>query len=130
MHLSKTVFLFAGIYGLLVLAPGYFTENRFGVQFPPAITHPEFYYGFYGLALSWQIAFLIIATDPVRFRGIIPAAVLEKFTWAGATSILFGTGRLNGSMAVFGLVDLLLGILFVICYMQLGKPSAQAAAAR
>jgi hypothetical protein len=130
MRFSKTVFLVAGIYGLLVLAPGYFTENRFGAEFPPAITHPEFYYGFYGLALSWQIAFLIIAADPARFRGIIPAAILEKFTYAAAASALFTAGRLNAVMAVFGLVDLLLGILFVICYVWLGKTPSQAAAGR
>lgn len=130
MRFSKTVFLVAGIYGLLVLAPGYFMENRFGAQFPPAITHPEFYYGFYGLALSWQVAFLIIAADPVGLRGIIPAAVLEKLTYAIATSALFTSGRLNPVMAVFGLVDLLLGILFVICYVRLGKTSSQAAAGR
>jgi hypothetical protein len=130
MRFSKTVFLIAGIYGLIVLAPGYFAEKRFGIQFPPAITHPEFYYGFYGLALAWQVAFLIIAADPARLRGIIPAAVLEKLTWAVATSALYAGGRLNPVFAVFGMVDLLLGILFIICYVQLRRPAAQGAAGR
>src|SRR5215469_15703339 len=126
MRFSKTIFLIAAIYGLIALVPGYFAEQRFGVQFPPAITHPEFYYGFYGLALSWQVAFLIIAADPVRYRGIIPAAVLEKLSFAAATSVLFTVGRLNPVAAGLGLIDLLLGILFMICYVRLGKLSAQA----
>lgn len=120
--------MIAGIYGIIVTLPGYLTEGRFSSQFPPAITHPEFYYGFYGVALAWQVAFLVIATDPVRFRGIILAAVLEKLTYAGAASVLFFVGRLNPRLAAFGMIDLLLGILFVACYVRLGKPAALAAA--
>ncbi len=77
MRFSKTVFMIAGIYGIIVILPGYFTEGRFSAQFPPAITHPEFYYGFYGVALAWQVAFLVIATDPVRFAR--SCALLECF---------------------------------------------------
>ena len=46
MKLASRVFRFAGVYGLLVLAPQYFTEGELGADYPPAITHPEFYYGF------------------------------------------------------------------------------------
>ena len=46
MKLASRVFRFAGIYGLIVLVPQYFTEVKLGVDYPPAITHPEFYYGF------------------------------------------------------------------------------------
>ena len=130
MRFSKTVFLIACIYGMLVLAPGYFGEKRIGAQFPPAITHPEFYYGFLGVAMAWQVAFLIIARDPLRFRAIIPAAILEKLGYALATAGLFATGRLNPMLAASGVGDLLFAILFTICYMRLGKPSAQAAAGR
>jgi hypothetical protein len=40
------VFLLAGIYGSLVLLPQYFLEEKTGRDFPPPITHPEYYYGF------------------------------------------------------------------------------------
>jgi hypothetical protein len=49
---SSIVFLAAGIYGLIVLAPGFFGEKIVAEKMPPAITHPEFYYGF--LALQWH----------------------------------------------------------------------------
>jgi len=127
MRFSRIVFLIAGIYGILVLAPGFFAEKRVGMQFPPAITHPEFYYGFFGVALAWQVAFLIISGDPLRFRAIIPAAILEKLGYTIATGALFAAGRLNPMLAASGLGDLLFAVLFTICYMRLGKTSARAA---
>jgi hypothetical protein len=41
MTFAKRVFLIAGVYGVLVLAPQYFLEARIGRDFPPPITHPE-----------------------------------------------------------------------------------------
>lgn len=129
MRFSRLVFLIAGIYGILVLAPGYFGEAKMAARFPPAVTHPEYYYGFFGVALAWQIAFLVIAKDPARFRPIIPAAIIEKLSYAAATTTLFVFGRLATLFAIFGLVDLALGVLFAICYVQLGKSVTHAARA-
>ncbi len=81
---SRRVFRFAGIYGIVVLAPGFFAEKMLAQKMPPAVTHPEFFYGFFGVALAWQVAFLIIAGDPVRFSPIIPAAILEKFIYVAS----------------------------------------------
>ncbi len=57
----------------------YFLLDKLGRQNHPPVTHPEFYYGFVGLALVWQIAFFIIASDPARYRPIMLAAIPEKF---------------------------------------------------
>ena len=61
---ARRLFLIAGIYGLAVILPQYFLEARVGRDYPPAITHPEYFYGFLGVAAAWQVAFLVIATDP------------------------------------------------------------------
>ena len=56
MKFAKRVFLVAGVYGVIVIVPMYFAEGRIGRDHPPAITHPEFYYGFLGVAgksCSW-----------------------------------------------------------------------------
>ena len=53
MRFARYSFLIAGIYGLLSLSPMYFLEAKNGRDFPPAITHPEYYYGFMGVALAW-----------------------------------------------------------------------------
>ncbi|MBZ5504010.1 MAG: hypothetical protein LAO78_00860 [Acidobacteriia bacterium] len=121
---SQTVFLVAGIYGIIVLLPGFFSEKIVAEKMPPAITHPEFYYGFFGVALAWQLAFLIIARDPQRFRPIIPAAILEKLAYAVASAALLLGGRISPIVALGGGLDLILGALFTISYFRLKDGAA------
>src|SRR5689334_23841932 len=64
MLFAKRVFLIAGLYGLAVMAPQLFLESKTSADYPPAITHPEFYYGFVLVAIAWQVAFLTISRDP------------------------------------------------------------------
>ena len=118
---SRLVFLVAGIYGIIVLAPGFFTERLMAGRMPPAITHPEFYYGFFGVALAWQLAFLIIAGDPARFRSLIPAAIAEKLIYGVSCFVLYFLGRISFLMLAGGIVDLVLETFFVITYVRL-KP--------
>jgi hypothetical protein len=118
---SRLIFLIAGIWGVIILAPGYFGEKMINAQYPPAITHPEYFYGFFGAALAWQIAFLAIAADPMRLRPLIPAAIVEKLAYAAAITVLFISGRVATLMVVFGAVDLLLGVLFIAAYFKLGR---------
>jgi hypothetical protein len=122
---SRMVFLAAGIYGIVVLLPGYFGEKMLAEKMPPAVTHPEFYYGFFGVGLAWQAAFLIIARDPQRFRPIIPAAILEKLTFAAACAVLFLLGRIPLIIAFGGAGDFVLGALFTVSYFRL-KPAQPA----
>jgi hypothetical protein len=120
----RTVFLGAGIYGIIVLLPGFFSEKMMAELMPPAITHPEFYYGFFGVALAWQLAFLIIARDPQRFRPIIPAAILEKLTFVVACAVLLLRGRIPPLVALGGAGDFILGVLFTISYFRLKAGAA------
>src|ERR1700686_5334540 len=64
MRFAKIVFLVAGIYGLLILAPIYFMEEKIERETPPAITHPEYFYGFLGVGLAWQVLFPMLSRDP------------------------------------------------------------------
>ena len=118
MKFAKRVFLIAAIYGLIVLAPQYFLEAKNGRDFPPAITHPEYYYGFVGVALVFQLVFLIIARDPVRYRAMMIPAILEKASFGVAAIVLFLLGRIPAFTLGFGIVDLLLGALFVVAYAK------------
>ena len=118
MKFAKTVFWVAAIWGFLILTPLYFMFDLIGSKDPPPITHPAFYYGFVGAALAWQLVFLIVATDPVRFRPIIPAAVVEKFSYGIALIVLHLQGRLHASDMVFAGADLLLGILFIVAFVK------------
>ena len=118
---ARRVFQWAGIYGIAVLAPQYFMEGRLARDFPPPLTHPEYFYGFIGVAFAWQFAFLVIARDPVRFRPLILPAALEKFLFTTSTFVLFAGGRVNGVTAGAAAVDLLLGTLFVVSYVRLAE---------
>jgi hypothetical protein len=99
--------------------------NVISRQDPPAITHPGFYYGFAGVALVWQIAFLFIATDPVRLRPMMIPSILEKVAYSAAVLTLFLQGRMHPQdLALFG-TDFLLAILFLIAFFKTAKPAAQ-----
>jgi hypothetical protein len=113
MKFARNTFLVAGIYGLLVLTPGYFLEAKIGQETPPPITHPEYFYGFLGVALVFQIVFLIIATDPVRYRLMIIPSILEKVSYGVALIALMAQHRLPTSVFVIGSVDWIFAFLFV-----------------
>jgi hypothetical protein len=118
MTFAKRCFLFAGIVGLLMLLPQYLLEDQIGRDYPPPITHPEQFYGFVGVAAAWQVAFLIIATDPIRFRPMMIAAVLEKLSFAIPSAVLFMKGRSPAVIFGAGMFDLFLGVLFALSYLR------------
>ena len=118
MNFARRVFLIAGIYGLIVLLPQYFLEAKNGHDFPPPINHPEYYYGFIGLAVVWQIVFLILSRDPVRYRPIMLVGILEKASFAIPALVLYLQARLATFMFVMGMIDGTLGVLFAIAYLK------------
>ena len=121
MKFAKYTFLIAGIYGLLALLPQYFLEEKNGRDFPPAITHPEYYYGFVGVALAWQIVFLIISRNPPKYRPLMIPAILEKAAFGIPVLIFFLQNRVSASMFGAGMIDLLLGVLFVAAYLKTAR---------
>jgi hypothetical protein len=116
MQFARRVFLGAGIYGLLVLTPMYFLEKQIGEQTPPPITHPDYFYGFIGLALVWNLLFLLIGSNPIKYRTLMLFAVLEKLSYGGLVPILYALGRAPFSVLVVGAMDLVWLVLFAISY--------------
>jgi hypothetical protein len=118
MKFAKVVFWIAGIWGVVVITPLYFMFGLIGRNDPPPITHPGFFYGFVGTALAWQIAFLFIARDPVRYRPLMIPSIIEKFSFGSAVVILVLQARMHSPDLIFAGADLLLGMLFVIAYFK------------
>lgn len=118
MRFAKIVFLAAGIYGFLVLTPIFFMEGTIGRRTPPAITHPEYFYGFLGAGMAWQVLFLLLSTDPVRYRPMILPSVLEKITYGIALIVLYAQGRLPLSVLGVGSVDWIFACLFLAAYFK------------
>jgi hypothetical protein len=118
MKFAKIVFWIAAIWGVLVLTPLYFMFDMIGQKDPPPITHPAFYYGFVSLGLVFQIAFIVIARDPVRLRPMMIPAVLEKFGYGTTLLVLFLQNRLHPQDLALGGIDMLFGVLFLAAYFK------------
>jgi len=117
MRFARWVFLLAGLYGILVLVPPLFLEGRTGQDDPP-VNHPEYYYGFFGVALAWQFLFLVIARDPASLRPAMPPAMLEKLGFAVAVPVLYAMHRVQAVVLVFSSLDAVWLVLFVIAYLK------------
>jgi len=121
MTFARRVFTVAWIYGFVSLLPMYFMEARFMSRIPPALTHPEFYYGFVGVALAWQVLFIVIAREPARLRPAMLPAVLEKLGWGIAVPVLVLQGRAPGFFIPAAVIDLLLAVAFVLAWRKVGR---------
>jgi hypothetical protein len=49
------------------------------------------------------------------------ATVIEKYSYGIALLVLYGQGRLAGLILVTGLIDLMLGTLFAVAYLRVGR---------
>jgi len=124
MRFAKWVFLLAGITGVLMVIPPYFLEKQFGRDNPPTVNHPEFYYGFFGVTLSWQLMFLVVGSDPVRFRRAMLPAMVEKASFAVAIPILYVLERVTVTWVGFTAMDATWLVLFIIAYLRTPKEAA------
>ena len=121
MKFARFTFLASGTIGMLVLVPLYFQLEKLGVDNPPAIAHPEFYYGFLGVGLAFQIVFIIISTDPSKYRPFMLAAIFEKLAFVIPTFYLYSQGNPLGPIIIGASLDLMWGVLFVISYFKVAR---------
>ena len=125
MTFARWVFRIAGIFGILTVTPMYFMEHRMA----PGLEHPVFFYGFVGINLVWQILYLVLATDPARYRPIMLPAILVKTLSFVSITWLFAAGRTDFGMVPAAGVDLVLAILFLAAWWATRpKPSPESPA--
>jgi hypothetical protein len=118
MRFARIVFFAAGLWGLVIVTPLYLMIDVVGRQYPPAVTHPDFYYGFVGVTLAWQVAFLLISSDPIRFRPIMLVAIVEKLGYVVTLTTLYMRGQVQlGQFAIVS-PDFLLGLFFVAAFIK------------
>jgi hypothetical protein len=115
---AKRVFFWAGIYGILVLAPLYFMEAKLARDFPPAFSHPEQFYGFLGVALAWQFAFLLIARDVRRYRLFMLPAIAEKLLSSVSALLLYAADRIAALTVAPAVIDFVLALLFITAFIR------------
>jgi hypothetical protein len=117
MRFARAVFLIAGVYGVTLITPMYFMEARIGRELPPAITHPEYFYGFVGVTLAWQFLFFVLGSDPLRYRPMMLPAIAEKISYGIAVPFLYIQHRIPSIFVVFGCIDCIFALLFVTSYV-------------
>jgi hypothetical protein len=118
MRFARTVFIGAGIWGIVVLLPLYWLVDITGRPYPPPADYPQFFYGFLWVALAWQVAFLIIGINPLFFRALMIPSILEKFGWVATLAVLYGRARITAVDAQAAIPDLALGVLFVVAFVK------------
>jgi len=114
MTFARVVFRAAGVWGVVVLTPLYFLVDLTGRQYAAPMDYPQFFYGFLSVAMAWQIAFLIIGSNPVRFRALMIPAILEKLGFVSTLAVLYGQSRISAVDAQAAIPDFVLCVLFVV----------------
>jgi hypothetical protein len=122
MTFARIVFTLAGIWGIVVLTPIYWLVEVTGRAYSPPADYPHFFYGFVSVAMAWQIAFLIIGTNPARFRALMIPAILEKLGYVTVLAVLYSQGRVSPVDAQAAVPDGLLGLLMLTAFVK--TPSA------
>jgi hypothetical protein len=114
MRFAKIVFLSAGVWGIVVLTPLYFLVDLTGRQYAAPVDYPHFFYGFLSVAMAWQFAFLVIGSNPMRFRPLMIPGIIEKLGHVTGVAVLYNLGRISMTDAMAAAPDLLLGVLFIL----------------
>ena len=118
MRFARIVFIVAGVWGIFVLTPLYFLVDITGRQYAAPTEYPHFFYGFLAITMAWQIAFLIIGSDPGRYRLLMLPSIFEKFSYVVTLLLLYGQARVSSADAMAAVPDALLGVLFIAAFAK------------
>lgn len=118
MKFAKVVFVCAGIWGIGVLTPLYWLVDVSGRRYGVPTEYPQFYYGFLSVAMAWQIAFLIIGSNPARFRMLMIPGIIEKLGYVVGLSLLYQQARVTWADAQAAVPDFALAILMMLAFVK------------
>jgi hypothetical protein len=100
----------AAISGLLSTVPLALSEKVMEVK------QPEFFYGFVFLNICWQISYLFLSSNPVRYRPMMIPAFLAKGSGTVALTWLYLLGRVSGQWIAVGTLDGVIAVLFLVAF--------------
>jgi hypothetical protein len=118
MKFARVVFIGAGVWGLLVLTPLFFLVDVTGRPYAPPSDYPHFFYGFLSVTMAWQIAFLVIGSDPARFRPLMIPCLVEKIGYVVILAVFYGQARIAADDAMAAMPDAVLAVLFVLAFLK------------
>jgi hypothetical protein len=124
MKFARFTFIGAGVWGIIVLVPLFWLFDVTGRPYGPPADYPHFFYGFLSVAMAWQIAFLVIGSNPARFRPLMVPSILEKLGYVATLAVLYGRARISAMDAQAAVPDLVLGIFFIVAFAKTRPPAA------
>ena len=116
MIFARWLFRIAALWGFLILPPAYFHVPG---DIVPNL--PAYYYGFIGAALTMQLVYALISTDPARYRPLMLIGTIAKLSFVAPCLIAWRHGQIDSGTMVGASVDLLLAVLFLIAWWRTGK---------
>jgi len=107
---ASWVFLLAAIYGIPASATLFLTDAP--------DPHRLLYFAFGGIALVFQLVFLVISRDPARYVALMPLCILEKLSFGVPAPIFYARGLTDQNMALGGAMDLVLAVFFLFAWRK------------
>jgi hypothetical protein len=117
MKFARAVFLFAGVWGITVVTPLFFLVDVTGRRYSPPSQYPQFFYGFLAVTLAWQIGFLVIGSDPQRFRPLMIPGIVEKMGYVSTLLTLYSQGHLSAADFSPFVPDFTIGLFFIAAFV-------------
>jgi hypothetical protein len=118
LKFAKIVFTMAGLWGIVVLTPLYFLLDLSGRHYVPPAIYPQFFYGFLSVTMAWQLTFLVIGSNAVRFRPLMIPCIVEKLGFVLTVAVLYRSSRISAQEATAAVPDLLLSLLFIGAFVK------------
>ena len=119
MKFARIVFVAAGVWGIVILTPFYFLFDAIGRLYASPINYPQGYYGFLAITMAWQCAFLLIGSNPARYRLMMIPSMVEKFGYVLTIGVLYIQGRIGATDALVVSPDLLWGVMFTTAFSKM-----------
>lgn len=113
MTFARWSFALAAIYGLIACGSLFFRA--------PLSAETQWLFAFTGAAGATQFAYALIASDPRRYRMVIPIGIVSKLSFAAPMALLVARGAIPQSAAVFAAIDVALALVFAINFVRLGR---------
>jgi hypothetical protein len=105
-----------GLLGLLFLAVPGWVFTRLEVALPNHVAYVQFSAA---LLLIFGLIFVNIARDPIANRSQIIYGILLKVAYCGLAFYYWATEAIPWIWEPFAVIDLVMGVLFVIAYASL-----------
>ena len=128
MSWIKLLFCVAGLYDF-VLGVGFLAAGPrlFELAGTPPPNHWGYVYFVCLLLITFGTMFFAVAAAPVANRNLIPFGMMLKASYTGVAGYYWATIDVPMMYKPFAVIDAVMLVLFVIAYMQLGRPASSLA---